>query len=83
VKPARDGSSFGVTFATTEAELVAALGGGKTLADHAAGKGISSNTAKTLLSRAFSKTGTSRQSELVALVYADPLLRTERPSDVS
>ena len=66
-----------------EAALVASLAAGRTLAEHAAGKGISLNTAKTLLARAFSRTGTSRQSELVARAFADPLLRAGRRPTVS
>jgi DNA-binding CsgD family transcriptional regulator len=53
-----------------EARLVSALCGGGSLADTAERVGVSLNTAKSQLSSAFSKIGTTRQSELVALVTA-------------
>lgn len=59
-------AAFGLSAA--EARVAASLAHGRTLADHAAREGISRNTVRTLLSRAFVKTGTSRQAELAALV---------------
>jgi DNA-binding CsgD family transcriptional regulator len=56
----------------SEARLVAVLCGGGTLTDAAKRIGVSPNTAKTQLASAFSKTGTSRQSELVSLISALP-----------
>jgi DNA-binding CsgD family transcriptional regulator/PAS domain-containing protein len=57
-------------FALTPAEtrLLALLAGGAALADAATALGIAETTAKTHLARIFSKTGTSRQAELIALV---------------
>jgi DNA-binding CsgD family transcriptional regulator len=55
-----------------EARLVSELCAGGTLALAAQRIGISLNTAKTELASAFSKTGTARQSELMALVAALP-----------
>lgn len=55
-----------------EARLVGELCSGGTLAMAAERAGISLNTAKTELASAFSKTGTTRQSELIALVAALP-----------
>lgn len=62
--------AFGLSVA--EARLVNVLCAGGTLAEAADKLGISPNTAKTQLASVFSKTGTSRQSELVALVAALP-----------
>jgi DNA-binding CsgD family transcriptional regulator len=50
-----------------ESRLTAALVGGKTIQQFAREAGVSIATSRTLLSRAFSKTGTSRQAELVRL----------------
>ena len=58
-----------------EARLVSALCSGGTLVDAAEKLGISPNTAKTQLASAFSKTGTTRQSELISLVSALPANR--------
>ncbi len=55
-----------------EARLIGALCSGGTLASAAEKIGISLNTAKSQLASVFSKTGTSRQSELMALVAALP-----------
>lgn len=55
-----------------EARLVAALCHGGTLASAAQRLGISINTAKSQIASVFSKTGTTRQSELLALVAALP-----------
>jgi len=51
----------------SEARLTAAIVSGKTLQEFAAEAGVSLNTARTLLKRVFSKTGVSRQAELVRL----------------
>ncbi len=50
-----------------EARLTAALVCGKTLQQFATEAAVSISTARTLLSRVFSKTGASRQAELVSL----------------
>jgi DNA-binding CsgD family transcriptional regulator len=50
-----------------ESRLTAALVGGKTMQQFAKEAGVSIATSRTLLSRTFSKTGTSRQAELVKL----------------
>lgn len=55
-----------------EARLVSALCSGGTLISAAERIGISINTAKTQIAAAFSKTGVSRQSELIALVAVLP-----------
>lgn len=65
--------AFGLSAA--EAKLVSALCEGGTLTDVAERIGISLNTAKSQLASAFSKTNTSRQSELLALVVALPRRR--------
>jgi len=51
----------------TEARLTVALVSGKTIQDFAAEAHVSLNTARTLLKRVFSKTGVSRQADLVRL----------------
>jgi DNA-binding CsgD family transcriptional regulator len=56
---------FGLTGA--ESGLVMALCGGQSLADVADDLGITRETARTYLKRAFLKTGTSRQAELIAV----------------
>lgn len=58
-----------------EARLVSSLCGGGTLTAVAGRVGVSLNTAKSQLASAFSKTGSTRQSELVALVAALPQKR--------
>lgn len=51
-----------------EARLVNALVGGRSLAEYAAGAGLSRNTARNQLASTFLKTGTTRQTELVVMV---------------
>lgn len=65
-----DMSAIGRTFALTPAEtrLLEHLVQGGTLVDVAAAIGISVATAKTQLSHIFSKTGVTRQADLIALV---------------
>lgn len=58
----------------SEARLAAALSGGRTLAEAAAGLGITVKTARTYLERVFQKTVTRQQSELVALLKSAPWL---------
>jgi DNA-binding CsgD family transcriptional regulator len=58
--------SFGLTPA--EARTLEHLSGGATIAETAEAIGISTNTTRTHLARIFSKTGTSRQADLIALV---------------
>lgn len=58
-----------------EARLVSTLCEGGSLSDAAERIGISLNTAKSQLASAFSKTNTTRQSELLALVVAVPQKR--------
>ncbi|WP_206664723.1 helix-turn-helix transcriptional regulator, partial [Dankookia rubra] len=55
-----------------EAELVLGLLAGRDLKAAAEGMGITLNTAKTLLQRAFERTGTHRQAELLTLVLRGP-----------
>ncbi len=50
-----------------EARLTAVIAGGGTIQQFADEAGVSLNTARTLLKRVFSKTGVSRQAELVRL----------------
>jgi DNA-binding CsgD family transcriptional regulator len=59
-------ATFGLT---QETRVVQRLLLGMTLVEAAAAFGIAESTAKTHLSRVFSKTGTVRQSDLVALVH--------------
>jgi len=61
-------SALGLTRA--EAAVACALVRGETLQRHAAKRGVSVETARTLLRGVFRKTGCHRQSELVALVLA-------------
>lgn len=57
---------------SAEARLVSTLCAGGSLANAAEKLGITLNTAKTQLASAFSKTNTSRQSELISLVTSLP-----------
>lgn len=50
-----------------EARVTAAIAGGRTVQQFADEAGVSLNTTRTLLKRVFSKTGVSRQAELVRL----------------
>jgi DNA-binding CsgD family transcriptional regulator len=50
-----------------EARWTAVIAGGGTIQQFAQGSQVSLNTARTLLKRVFSKTGVSRQAELVRL----------------
>jgi DNA-binding CsgD family transcriptional regulator len=59
-------AAFGLSAA--QARLVSALGAGRTLAEYASETGHSRNTARNQLAAVFEKTGTHRQSELLALV---------------
>ena len=54
----------------SEAELVRALASGVSLEQAAQARGVSMNTARSHLKRAFAKTGTARQAELLRLVVA-------------
>lgn len=69
-EPARLAQALGLT--TAEARLVSKLCQGGSLAEVANEMHVSLNTAKTQLASAFAKTGTRRQSELIALVSALP-----------
>ena len=53
---------------TAEARLVNALVRGRSLAEYAAGAGLSRNTTRNQLASIFIKTGTTRQTELVVMV---------------
>lgn len=61
---------YGLTAA--EARLAAMLLGGRSLVEAAAALGVSRNTAHSQLAMIFSKTGTSRQSELVLRLMKAP-----------
>ena len=63
---------FSVT--PTEARLAARLSDGLSLEDAAESLGMSTSTARVHLKHIFSKTGTSRQAELVRLVLSGPAL---------
>jgi DNA-binding CsgD family transcriptional regulator len=69
-EPMVDISTIANSFELTpaEARTLACLVNGKTIAETAEGLDISVNTVKTHLAHIFSKTGTSRQADLVALV---------------
>jgi DNA-binding CsgD family transcriptional regulator len=58
-----------------EAQLLKALLQGTRLADYADTAGITLNTAKGYLKQLFHKTGSGRQSDLMRLFFADPVLR--------
>ena len=58
-----------------EAQLLKALLQGTRLADYADSAGITLNTAKGYLKQLFHKTGSGRQSDLLRLFFADPVLR--------
>ncbi len=63
------GQIYGLTPA--EAEVVQLLAKGLPLDEIAADRGISLNTVRSHLKHVFSKTGTSRQGELLGLVMTD------------
>ncbi|HXI99910.1 MAG TPA: hypothetical protein VNH44_01730 [Micropepsaceae bacterium] len=58
-----------------EAQLLKALLQGTRLSDYADMAGITLNTAKGYLKQIFHKTGSGRQSDLLRLFFADPVLR--------
>jgi len=58
-----------------EAQLLKALLQGTRLSDYADEAGITLNTAKGYLKQLFHKTGSGRQSDLLRLFFADPVLR--------
>jgi DNA-binding CsgD family transcriptional regulator len=58
-----------------QARLVAAILGGQSLTEYAETARISINTAKTLLKQVFDKTGSSRQTQLVRTIAANPAFR--------
>src|SRR3954463_3122726 len=64
-----------LSLSSAEARLVSTLCEGGTLAEAAEKIGVSLNTVKSQLSSVFSKTNTTRQSELLALVVALPQKR--------
>lgn len=67
------------TLTPTEARMTAVLMQGRSVEDAAGELAISTNTARTHLKRVFSKTGTSRQGELISLLLSGPaLLRLEQ-----
>lgn len=70
------------TLSNAEAELAVALCSGKALDDVVEDRGTSINTVKSQLKNIFLKTGTKRQSELVALLLSSPayFLATEYPA---
>lgn len=69
---------YGLTPA--EARLVTGLAEGKRLDEIAEQTGVSKNTLRTQLNRAFEKTGTNRQAELIRLVLSGAaLLRHDKP----
>ena len=70
-------NSFDLT--PSEARTLEHLAGGATIAETAEALGISTNTARTHLAHIFSKTGTSRQTDLIMLVK-DLLPPIRRPT---
>jgi DNA-binding CsgD family transcriptional regulator len=68
--PSGDLTEFARLFRLTPAEtrLAAALGGGLSLADAAAGLGITFETARQRLKQVFQKTGTAKQQELCVML---------------
>jgi DNA-binding CsgD family transcriptional regulator len=65
--------AYGLTAA--ESRLVRELVGGVPLAGYAASAGIALNTAKSYLHQVFTKTGQSRQSDLMRMILSDPVLQ--------
>ncbi len=72
INPSLLNQHYGLTPA--EARLTAALVEGERLQDYAERVEISLHTAKTQLKTIFSKTGTSRQSDLIRAILNNPLL---------
>jgi len=66
-------AAFGLTQA--EARLAAALASGESMMRYADRNGISVNTVKTQLRQVFTKTGCSRQAELIRTIYSDLAVR--------
>jgi DNA-binding CsgD family transcriptional regulator/PAS domain-containing protein len=68
--PPRDVGAIAANFGLTPAEtrMLEQLAGGASLGEVARALNISANTAKTHLSRIFSKTGVSRQADLLSLI---------------
>jgi DNA-binding CsgD family transcriptional regulator len=62
---------FGLTRA--EATLASALACGQSVSDYAEAARISEETARSHVKKILAKTGTNRQSELVALISSGPL----------
>lgn len=60
-------TAFGLS--APEARLVHDLMDGQSLEEHAAARGVTVNTARTHLRRAFEKTGTNRQGAVIALCH--------------
>jgi DNA-binding CsgD family transcriptional regulator len=66
-------------FTAAEARLAAALAGGMRLHTFAERRGISLDTVKTQLRHVMAKTGTERQTDLVALLARNSVLRMAAP----
>jgi DNA-binding CsgD family transcriptional regulator len=64
-------AAYGLT--SSEAQVVAHLLAGHSLPQAAKAMGVTINTAKTLLHRAFDRCQVRRQSDLIALVLRGPL----------
>ena len=62
-----------------EARLLQALAGGLRLQSYADGAGVRASTARTQLASIFSKTGTSRQAELLGIVASISVLAARSP----
>jgi DNA-binding CsgD family transcriptional regulator/PAS domain-containing protein len=81
--PMVDVDAVAASFSLTPAEsrTLQHLVGGATVMETADALGISVNTTKTHLARIFSKTGTSRQADLIGLVHRllPPIQRPRRP----
>jgi len=65
-------------FTPAEARLAAALAAGQRLEDYAASASVSLHTVKTQLKQVFAKADVSRQTDLVRVILANPLLRVAR-----
>jgi DNA-binding CsgD family transcriptional regulator len=70
-----EGIAKNLGLTTAESRLVARLVQGESLVEAARSIGISPNTAKTQLQSVFIKTDTSKQSEIVSRVVANPVVR--------
>lgn len=75
VTPAEAALALQFRLTPAEARLTAALLNGEHADDYAVRTGLSPHTVKTQLKAVFAKTGCGRQSDLMRIVLANPVLR--------